>query len=91
MEMKSRFVDKDKSAGKQNITDMLRLAECRAFNLDKNGDNWRKLDFPEDVHSKWRESEDMFIVRISDYGRQCFRENPKAIMADATHKTNKVR
>ena len=68
---------------------MLRLPECRAFNLDKNGDDWKQQDFPEDVRWKWRQSEDMFIVRISDYGLECFRKNPRVILADATHKSNK--
>ena len=42
MEMKRRFVDQDKTAHKQNVTDMLRLPECRAFNLDGNGEDWGK-------------------------------------------------
>ena len=80
VEMKARYVDKDKTAGKQNVTDMLRLPECRAFNLDGEGDGWRKLDFPEDVRWKWKESPDSFILRVSDYGLECFKRNPRAIL-----------
>ena len=70
-----------------------RLPETRSFNLDKN--NWtRDCKFFEDepeIKAKWRKCSEMYICRISEYGRRNFRTNPQTIVADASHNTNQNR
>ena len=84
-----RFVKKDTGEDNiENIKDVLRLPETRSFNLDKN--LWTKDCFEDDpeILAKWRPSDEMFIVRISEYGRKNFRSNPNQLVADSSHKTN---
>ena len=69
--------------------DVLWLPESVCFNLDKQGAEFRKENFPHEIQAKWRQSDESFIARISDYNRQNFRANPITIIADASHHTNK--
>ena len=72
-----------------HLTDVLWLPESVCFNLDKQGPEFKVENFPHEIQAKWRKSDESFIARISDYNRKNFRSNPRTIIADASHHTNK--
>ena len=70
------------------ISDVLWLPESVCFNLDKQGPEFKKENFPLEIQAKYRKSDESFIARISDYNRENFRYNPYTVIADASHHTN---
>ena len=77
----------DKKSEFESIKDILMWEETRCFNFDKAG--WKKEVFHEQIQQKHRDSDEMFVCRISEYGRKNFRVNSGTIICDASHNTNK--
>ena len=80
-----RFV-KTRKKEFESLCDLFRDPEIRGFNIDGQ---WPKEDWPEDIQLKHYESPVHGIIRISEMGRRYFRENPKTLVVDGTHKTNR--
>ena len=84
--LKDTFLSDGKSEF-ESLKDVLLWEETRCFNFDKAG--WKKEAWPLEIQHKWRSSDEMFVLRVSQYGLKNFIANPRSLVCDSSHNTNR--